>query len=131
MKVSIAARVKRLYGERQCPAIAPRVGGSQCLHAVVEGDERYCVIRAQHVNNMRGAALGLFERLAGHRARTVDDEPDPVGRALADGAFRRLRCLDADENVDLVVEARDEGRTAGGKGKADFLKFVLHAGSVQ
>ena len=114
VQVGRAAGLDLRQGGVQRPAVAHRLRRSEGGDVVVEDDQRGDVGRLQAVDDVRGAAHRLGERLAGHRAGAVDDQGQVVGRRTFCCAGSAIGRLDAHQHGQLLRQALDQGRLQRG-----------------
>ena len=120
----------RNLADRAADHLAPigdRHGGHERVDPIVVHDEREPVGGQQAVEHELGATLGFLQRLARHGARAVDHERQ-VERIALRQVGRRVGRLDADEDFERVVVAREQrGAARGGEegGKGTVLLLVL------
>ena len=106
MQVSRATADDGLDGGDLRLPVAPGHGRPQPTHPVIELHQRDAVVRVQPLHHHAGAALGLLQRLAAHRARLVNHQCQRLGLTrYGGGVGGPVGCLQAQQHVDRGVLA--------------------------
>ena len=129
MQVGVAAAVDPRNRRPLRHAISQRRCRPEALNTTIKLNQCNGIARAQFGYHVLGAALGLFQRPARHRAGPVEHKCQRLRRALFAMAGGRIRRLDADQDVDGVVLAGAQASAAAvleQAAGAHLLHFSCH-----